>query len=72
MQAPLQICSERREKDCTRLEQAARAALGSRLSRDVTDVEWQRIQARVQEFMNILRGWDRVARADAAQLDKAA
>jgi hypothetical protein len=50
MQATLQICSEHREKDCTRLEQAARAALGSELGRDVTDIEWKRVQARVAEW----------------------
>src|SRR6266567_2440143 len=40
---------------------AARAALESVAARTLTDTEWERSRARLVEFVNILRLWDRQA-----------
>jgi hypothetical protein len=47
---------EKRSKCC---EDAARAALESRLGRTLTDAQWAVARGRLLEFVGILRGWDR-------------
>lgn len=40
-------------------EVAARAALELRVGRSLTDAEWADARARLVEFVNILRAWER-------------
>jgi hypothetical protein len=49
-------------------EGAARAALDSRADRTLTDADWALAKDRLLEFFNILRGWDRKARAAGRDL----
>ncbi len=49
-------------------EGAARAALDSRAGRTLTDADWAVAKDRLLEFFNILRGWDRNARAVSRDL----
>jgi hypothetical protein len=45
------------------LEAAARAAMEQRAERAFTDTEWATMRARFQEFVGILRDWDRTTTA---------
>ena len=49
-------------------EDGARAALDSRAGRTLTDADWAVAKDRLLEFFNILRGWDRKARAVSRDL----
>jgi hypothetical protein len=49
-------------------EGAARAALDWRAGRTLTDADWAVAKDRLLEFFNILRGWDRQARAAGRDL----
>lgn len=42
-----------------RVENSARAALESQAGRSLSDAEWAAAQAKLQEFMGILREWER-------------
>ena len=49
-------------------EGAARAALDWRAGRALTEADWAVAKDRLLEFFNILRGWDRKARAVSRDL----
>jgi len=49
---------------------SARAALGARAGRAVTDAEWARNAARLLEFVKIVRSWDRNAKPGGTPLGK--
>jgi hypothetical protein len=49
-------------------EGTARAALDLRAGRILTDADWAVAKDRLLEFFNILRGWDRKARAVSRDL----
>jgi hypothetical protein len=49
-------------------EGAARAALDLRAGRTLSDADWADAKDRLREFLNILRGWDRKARAVSRDL----
>jgi hypothetical protein len=49
-------------------EGTARAALDSRAGRTLTEADWADAKDRLLEFFDILRGWDRKARAVSRDL----
>jgi hypothetical protein len=57
------------ETKLTHLESAARGALEAVASRAFSDLEWERVRARVLEFVAILRGWDRQTKTSEPRAD---
>jgi hypothetical protein len=68
LMAPLQPGVERLDPRPESGEGAARAALDSRTGRTLTDADWAVAKDRLLAFFNILRGWDRKARAVSLDL----
>jgi hypothetical protein len=66
--APFQPGVERLDPRPESGEGAARAALDSRTGRTLTDADWAVAKDRLLAFFNILRGWDRKARAVSRDL----
>src|SRR5260370_31343378 len=57
---PLMRVGNDRDNQCrTQNELAARAALAARAGHTLTDAEWGAARARLLEFVDILRAWDR-------------
>jgi len=57
------------ETKLTNLESAARGALEGVAPRAFSDLEWERVRAKLLEFVAILREWDRQIKASAPRAD---